>query len=814
MRLVDRSLFGVSPTAFMIDKVLTNALFFMAMLQSLGRSNGFALKDRPTLVRTDSIRFASSPSLLESQKKKLKTGGTAGGSQRAEQDLDVPTLGQVAQEERFRPLHELLKPVEKTPVDKLGPELRSKLEEKGGDDLDLLLASFFDECGARAAEAARKWAHVASEEHSPDVPADAEQRARLLLETIRDLKGSPVKHKVQSEKISSRWALRDRDKARKEIIKAAKNNLKRFREKDAEKRDWNAVVVTGAAGSGKTRLCNESFGWIESAVSEGVSQVLSVFITFLNGEHLTSADAVEGVDVATQASIAVGIRVASKLFPLLGVCGSMTLRSLRAGLGKRQVLCELPTVMRACSLHLEAAALEHPVWVTMVLDEAHYAEHPEEEGAPQFWGAMMSAIMQYVIPGAERALCLEDKVVLFPMISSTWSIERQKHHWSPGNKIFAPLPPLSPDSVAFFVGQLDEEQGRVWANDRMRHFLVSCALIPDGLALALETAIESGSAGHAELTKQVCLAFARRYKGGTMVRRELAELALSGVCISNLEVDVDGRPLRHWLECGFASCGEGEPVSIPFPALFNEAGPLVPGISQFTNFGQPFHWQDFEALVPHIIRLRCSSLYRLKGDRRATLGEIFGSGPPTVVQLLVDVSVVTCSKQWLVPKRGKVKTVAQQLKVSDRDSCVEVGGRQLAFGSCSHVFAAADGNVHFDGHVSFEAVDGRSVVVCYQVKRTHITDNVKVAHFNWAQIEVWLSRARELMAGYAADVKLFVVVTNKEIHGLPGQLDEDFVPIHRGNLGTFFSPCLLASAALARDDGGGQLATPKRNSNQ
>jgi hypothetical protein len=623
-----------------------------------------------------------------------------------------------------------------------------------------------------------------------------------LLDTIKGIKGSPVKHKVQSEKISSRWALRDRDKARKEIIKAAKNNLKRFREKDTEKRDWNAVVVTGAAGSGKTRLCNESFGWIESAVSEGVSQVLSVFITFLNGEQLTSADAVEGVDVAAQASIAVGIRVASKLFPLLGVCGSMTLRSLRAGLGKRQVLCELPTVMRACSLHLQAAAREHPVWVTMVLDEAHYAEHPEEEGAPQFWGAMMSAIMQYVIPGAERALCLEDNVVLFPIISSTWSVERQKHHWSRGNKIFAPLPPLSPDSVAFFVGQLDEEQGRVWANDRMRHFLVSCALIPDGLALALETAIEWGSAGHAELTKQVCLAFARRYKGGTMVRRELAELALSGVPALSLESLVDGRPLRHWLECGFASCGEGEPVSIPFPALFNEAGPLVPGISQFTNFGQPFHWQDFEALVPHIIRLRCSSLYRLKGDHQATLAEIFGSGPYDPVNLHPAMAVVTCSQQWLVAKQGRVKTVAQQLKAVTSDSQIEAGlAGDILFGSTGHVFAAADGNVHFDGHLSFVTEDGRSVLACYQVKHTHVTME-RVAHYTWIQVQEWLKKAREFTANYRADLKLFVMITNKEVRSLPQQLDEDFVIIHQDSLGLFFAPCLLASATLARDDPG------------
>jgi hypothetical protein len=110
-----------------------------------------------------------------------------------------------------------------------------------------------------------------------------------------------------------------------------------------------------------------------------------------------------------------------------------------------------------------------------------------------------------------------------------------------------------------------------------------------------------------------------------MVGHELAKLALSGVFVQSLDALVDGQPLRHWLQCGFASYGEGQPVSIPFPALFNEAGLLVPGISQFTNFGQPFHWHDFEALVPHTIRLRCSSLYRLKKNHQATLEEILGS---------------------------------------------------------------------------------------------------------------------------------------------------------------------------------------------
>lgn len=340
---------------------------------------------------------------------------------------------------------------------------------------------------AKLEDAAPKRAHLAPEEeeevpgkhavsnfffilsHSSVLPVDGDKRARLLLDAIKRVHGSPVKYKPDSGKISAHWDLRDREKAKDEIVTAARNNLIRFRAKDTEKRDWNAVVITGASGSGKTRLCNESFGWLESELLTSVSRVLSVFITFLNGEQLTSADSIAGVDTSTQASIAVGIRVASKLFPLLGVCNPITLRSLRTGLGNSQLLCELPTVMRACSLHLEATGAEHPVWITMVLDEALFAEHPEETGAPHFWHAMMSAIMQYVIPGVDRAPCVDDNVVLFPIISSTWSVERQRHHWSPGNKIFAPLPPLSLDSAAHFVEQAGRQHphiAQLWSEAR------------------------------------------------------------------------------------------------------------------------------------------------------------------------------------------------------------------------------------------------------------------------------------------------------------------------------------------------------------
>jgi len=160
-----------------------------------------------------------------------------------------------------------------------------------------------------------------------------------------------------------------------------------------------------------------------------------------------------------------------------------------------------------------------------------------------------------------------------------------------------------------------------------------------------------------ELIKQICIAFGSRFKFGERVKVELAELALSGVSIQDVVVEVDNHPLHHWLACGYASCAEGSSVSVPFPALFNDAGILVNNISLFTNFGQPFHWQDFEALVPHIIRQRCSSLYRLNKNKnhRATIADIFGNGPAIIVKLCAHMIVVTCAHQWLVPKRGKME---------------------------------------------------------------------------------------------------------------------------------------------------------------
>jgi hypothetical protein len=111
--------------------------------------------------------------MSSSQEKKRKTGGSSGGAQHkrgAEQDLDVPTLGQVAEEGRFEPLRELLKPVKDAPVNEFlletreAAENRVLLKEQAANDL--LWNTFVTACRAQL-EAAHKRAHMASEEHSP-----------------------------------------------------------------------------------------------------------------------------------------------------------------------------------------------------------------------------------------------------------------------------------------------------------------------------------------------------------------------------------------------------------------------------------------------------------------------------------------------------------------------------------------------------------------------------------------------------------------------------------------------------------------------
>ena len=94
------------------------------------------------------------------KKQKTKEASGAGLKREADEPLPMPTLGLVAEEERFAPLRELLQPVAGRPVNELSEELRRVLRKKAGDDLELLLVSFFAACDARAREIERKRAHV------------------------------------------------------------------------------------------------------------------------------------------------------------------------------------------------------------------------------------------------------------------------------------------------------------------------------------------------------------------------------------------------------------------------------------------------------------------------------------------------------------------------------------------------------------------------------------------------------------------------------------------------------------------------------
>lgn len=68
-------------------------------------------------------------------------------------------------------------------------------------------------------------------------------------------------------------------------------------------------------------------------------------------------------------------------------------------------------------------------------------------------------------------------------------------------------------------------------------------------------------------------------------------------------------------------------------------------------------------------------------------------------------TVVTCQSQWLVAKAGEMK-----IKLLHSEVAVTASG-DVEFGSPDHVFAAAVGNVHFDGHLRFQTADNESMVV-------------------------------------------------------------------------------------------------------
>ena len=78
----------------------------------------------------------------------------------AEETSDVPTLGQVAADEDFALLREIIRPVAKRPVTELTQSLRTKMLEGEVKATQLLLEAFFAACDARAADFGLKRANV------------------------------------------------------------------------------------------------------------------------------------------------------------------------------------------------------------------------------------------------------------------------------------------------------------------------------------------------------------------------------------------------------------------------------------------------------------------------------------------------------------------------------------------------------------------------------------------------------------------------------------------------------------------------------
>ncbi len=196
--------------------------------------------------------------------------------------------------------------------------------------------------------------------------------------------------------------------------------------------------------------------------------------------------------------------------------------------------------------------------------------------------------------------------------------------------------------------------------------------------MALECAAELRHAGLPEAIEHICTTLSIFYK-----RREIGydvlEYALSGVDIPDDvgEIQIGGHSFAHWLSMGFASGAKLKPMTVPFPLLYNETGFFIEGVSGLLKWVSPF--------IGNTLKRWCrtsfgceASLYRVKANHRATLREIFGSGPARSVRLEEAMAVVTCARQWLVKKGGNVKTLEQQLKVMSLDVDVDVGTLALA----------------------------------------------------------------------------------------------------------------------------------------
>lgn len=651
-----------------------------------------------------------------------------------------------------------------------------------------------------------------------DPPAGLDERARALIEFVKGLPcvDDPTLSKVDRQNVERSlgvtWPLLDRHTTLNTIVDAAKSNLACFEREDTEKMKYKVVVITAAAGTGKTRLCKETMHKLaKDMMTKDVKRVYSVLITFLNGEQITADDDIIVPISSMRASIALGIRIACKLFPALELCSARALNDFRKCMLSRMLFLDLRTVMRAVRLLHTDLTDQDTVWISLTLDEVHFAEMPQHDDAPKMWNPMMTELLGYVIPGeaGERSVhqpMLVDRIVLFPMLSSTWSNFRKSDYVSPAGKVFPILEPLSQDSVLKLcsekelVGYMTPVLRNLLADVVFRTFLLTCAQAPRALARALECASSLEHADTSFAIKSVCQELSKFYQRGTIgIGKQVLEFAFSGVQIP-LNVDtvlLDGFSISHWLRKGFATGAQGTPMAVPFPLMYNEVGNFIVGVDQFLNYGQPFHWQHFEALVPHIVSSRCASLRVIKPI--AQIDEIFGSGPPISVKLRERQGVVTCNEQWLTKGKGG-KPSLKVGKASDNVKIKRVIGDDdsISFGSPDYVFAAADGNVHFDGHCIFELDAGGHLLVLLQTKYTRIKPGQDASHFAWCDVSEWFVCARKYMDPFKDIRKLFVFVTNKEVRDCPNSLDSDCVVIRQDNLHTFFAPCLLASARLAQ----------------
>jgi hypothetical protein len=90
-----------------------------------------------------------------------------GQKRTVEEAIPIPTLGQVAEQERFAPLKDLISSVAATPLNELNKESKDALTTLAGEKHKFLMIFFLAACDAFVEDAATKRAHVTHESRLP-----------------------------------------------------------------------------------------------------------------------------------------------------------------------------------------------------------------------------------------------------------------------------------------------------------------------------------------------------------------------------------------------------------------------------------------------------------------------------------------------------------------------------------------------------------------------------------------------------------------------------------------------------------------------